>query len=828
MQINTEYYGTGRETVYGDVEYTDYTIAEALNAGDLPFNEQFDLSICPWRIGSGSDMFKMCFPILYTDDTSPSTSSTWIYDKHPLFKDGQDGYPFYFGADYGATSGQRDKTIWWDGRTKPNVTGEISPSGFNSMRDTSIITNLDYSKLCYAVMLHTSEGYKPLDDALEYFDPETYDPDAQDAFQVYGVAFIPFYWTGTTFTQTNWCMSCLSEGKPYGGTNSASQYYDDWFDPCINVNPGNYFSLGGQYTYTTNNRGYRYGFGRGGESTARINDEYWIYDLNNPASVNYPQRDIYDVPMWFQAGEHWEQKVYRFDAYDGWSLSAWTYARLKLEDFATVDEFADYIRTQAAYMGCYFITDAASPAADLYPLKNNPGVYLGEITSGEQAITTGAYRKGTAQTDFDNSQWTSDPWAETPDPSYIPDKDPTDWDEDQTSVISSATGDPSYGTREYLMSANALNELVRVLNELKIGEIEGDVSEGYCERAFGSSDPMAAIISVIKYPFDMIYNWLGSSSREVVHGTNVGSWFQIANAQIAVDTSGSTPPPYTIGLTSAHEIYEISWASSSIWEYGVAKIPYFNKYKSFLDYEPYCNAALYLPFCGSIRIDPEVYVGHDVTVKYIVSPLDGTVKAYILRDNLVIDTLAGNAGTSIEINTSDDLAKANTVNQLNATIQSQKMHVVKSLASFASTAGLGVATGGASLAASAFIGAAKGGALGGVLDAAQHDLSIGQSQYQIATTATPFKQLQSGGGYLSAADEYAIRLVAYRPEPLPGYTFRDWGSYGATTGFACLEIGSLSGFTGYTECAQVIADGIQCTNREKNMIIKLLQAGVYL
>lgn len=821
MQINTDYYGTERSTVYDDVKYTTYTIASGLNNGDLPFNEQFDLSICPWRIGSGSDIFKMYFPILYTEDTSPSAESDWIYDKHPLF-DGSDGYLFYFAAEYGAyTRGQRVKTIWWDGRSMPNTTGEILPSGNNAMRDTNIITDFDYSKLCYSVILHTSAGYKTLDDALGYFDPETYDPDAQNAFQVYGIAFAPNYWNGTGFVSPDWSMCALNMGQPYGGGNTDSQYDEEWFDPCVNVNPGNYLALGGQRWATPNGRGYRYGFSRGGESNARINQEYWIYDLNNPKSVNYPQRDIYEYAMWFQGGDNWEMKVYRYDGYDGWSLIAYTYARLKLENFSTVDEFADYVRTQAAYIGCYFVTDQTTPSASRYPLKNNPDVYLSEITAGDQAITTGAYRKGTEQSEFENSQWTTDPWSHTPDPSFIPDRDPTPWDPTQTSVISSSSGDPAYGTIEYLMTGHALSELCKVLNYFKVVEAEAPVNPGLCEKLFGTSDPMEAIVSVVKYPFGMVYNWLGDSYQQVVPGTYVTSLLEIAFTQLGIDTTGSGTDPAKLNLNGTSEIYAISWSQSQ-WVYGTGRIPYFNKYKCFLDYDPYCSASLYVPFCGSVRLDPEVFTGHSIGVRYIVSPLDGSIKAQILRDDLVIDTLTGNMGASIEFDTSDIVQRADTIHQANAVIQAQKMNIAKQAASFIAGAATAGITGGATAPVKI-----AGGAIASALDISQTGNTIAMAEYQLRTAETPFKQLQTGSGFLAAADEWALRLVAYRPEPLSGYSFDDWGDYGHITGFACMITGTLSQFTGFTVCSDVDTSGIECTAMEKQMIKELLQSGVY-
>ena len=56
----------------------------------------------------------------------------------------------------------------------------------------------------------------------------------------------------------------------------------------------------------------------------------------------------------------------------------------------------------------------------------------------------------------------------------------------------------------------------------------------------------------------------------------------------------------------------------------------------------------------------------------------------------------------------------------------------------------------------------------------------------------------------------------------------DLSEYAHTVGFACLTPGVVSDFSGYTEFESVDLSGVQATAAEKDMLQKLLQAGVYI
>ena len=61
---------------------------------------------------------------------------------------------------------------------------------------------------------------------------------------------------------------------------------------------------------------------------------------------------------------------------------------------------------------------------------------------------------------------------------------------------------------------------------------------------------------------------------------------------------------------------------------------------SYLDY--HCRINLYLPFIGSIMLQPEDVVGHDLSVRYLFDNLTGTCVAHVISDDVVVGEYGGN------------------------------------------------------------------------------------------------------------------------------------------------------------------------------------------
>jgi len=80
---------------------------------------------------------------------------------------------------------------------------------------------------------------------------------------------------------------------------------------------------------------------------------------------------------------------------------------------------------------------------------------------------------------------------------------------------------------------------------------------------------------------------------------------------------------------------------------------YFKHYNNFIDYQPYCTAELYIPYCGSVKIDPQQYVGHHLSVRYLIDFPTGACLALVYRDDLVVDSIAGQIGVTVAMSMPD-------------------------------------------------------------------------------------------------------------------------------------------------------------------------------
>lgn len=209
------------------------------------------------------------------------------------------------------------------------------------------------------------------------------------------------------------------------------------------------------------------------------------------------------------------------------------------------------------------------------------------------------------------------------------------------------------------------------------------------------------------------------------------------------------------------------------------------KFKSFLDYSPYTEARLYIPYCGTIPIDSAEFMGHELSAKMIVDVVTGACTVLIYKDQIITYYAQGVCGVSIPFTGTDSAGYAQSV--LNSVING----------------------------AVGIVGGAAGGDVGRVAGGAA-DLFSG--------FATPVQYATGGSSTPSCATwqpQYAY-LIIDRPEPIPP------DDYGHCVGYACEIYDSLSTFSGFTVISNPDLRGFTATETEKEMIKSLMQEGIYL
>lgn len=194
-------------------------------------------------------------------------------------------------------------------------------------------------------------------------------------------------------------------------------------------------------------------------------------------------------------------------------------------------------------------------------------------------------------------------------------------------------------------------------------------------------------------------------------------------------------------------------------------------YGSYLDYSPFTKISCILPYIGEVELDPDQIMQKTVSISYHINCVTGELCAYILANNSVIATYAGNCAKQLPI------------------CQTDYSSIIASSVQIATTA----ITAGAALVAAPVAAAGLSASTAMATQAAASNVAIASSTLGTVMNAKPnykhASQLGTGVGQLSTQAAY---LVITRPN-LDLAT-----NYKAYTGYPCnkrLLIGMCKGFT---------------------------------
>lgn len=208
------------------------------------------------------------------------------------------------------------------------------------------------------------------------------------------------------------------------------------------------------------------------------------------------------------------------------------------------------------------------------------------------------------------------------------------------------------------------------------------------------------------------------------------------------------------------------------------------RYHSFLDFAPYTTAHIFLPFVGFVPIDPQVFTGKTLSVKYSYDLIAGVCNAMLFANGIYVESHQGNCGIDIP------LVASNRAQQV-----------------------LGIVT---SLADTALSPANAAGNI--ALDM----LSMGSD---IANAASSFHSNRQGGYSPTCAwtETRECFLVLETPNAWRPNTYaHDYGR-------PCLSSYTIGQLSGFTVCDQTVdVSGIGgATEEEKRQIRELLTGGFY-
>ena len=201
-------------------------------------------------------------------------------------------------------------------------------------------------------------------------------------------------------------------------------------------------------------------------------------------------------------------------------------------------------------------------------------------------------------------------------------------------------------------------------------------------------------------------------------------------------------------------------------------------YHNFLDYAPYTNVIIYLPYIGFKELDASLVMGKTLRIEYTLDVITGGCLAQIYVGKIRLYEFTGNIGVDISITASN-----------RAQVESAYIN-----------AGVGVVSSAMS---------------GNVTGAVNSIIGAATSQYHYSGTGNPSPSCV-------ASTNRTCYVVIDRPQYQPLKAFNH------TRGRMCCLSKTIGSLKGYTVCdGNIDISGISATDEEKDEIVNILSSGFF-
>ena len=201
-------------------------------------------------------------------------------------------------------------------------------------------------------------------------------------------------------------------------------------------------------------------------------------------------------------------------------------------------------------------------------------------------------------------------------------------------------------------------------------------------------------------------------------------------------------------------------------------------YKSFLDYAPYTNVIIYLPYIGFKELDTSLVMGKTLKIEYTLDVITGGCLAQIYVGKIRLYEFTGNIGVDVSITASN-----------RAQVESAYI-----------SAGVGVVSSAMS---------------GNVTGAVNSIIGAATSQYHYSGTGNPNPSCVS-------STNRTCYVVIDRPQ------YQSLNAFNHTRGRMCCLSKTIGSLKGYTVCdGNVDISGISATDEEKEEIVNILSSGFF-
>lgn len=219
--------------------------------------------------------------------------------------------------------------------------------------------------------------------------------------------------------------------------------------------------------------------------------------------------------------------------------------------------------------------------------------------------------------------------------------------------------------------------------------------------------------------------------------------------------------------------------SNNFTKQNIGSIAITEKYHNFLDYAPYTNVIIYLPYVGFKELDTNLVMGKTLSISYTVDIITGGCLCQIKSNNVKLYEFNGNMGIDIPITASN-----------RAQVEAGYI-----------SSGIGIASSAAS---------------GNIVGAVTSLINSAESQYHYASTSSP-------NPMCVASTNRTCYVILDRP------TYQTLKSFNHTRGKKCYLTKTINTLKGYTICDEHIdLSGIRATDSEKEELIKILSSGFFV
>lgn len=219
--------------------------------------------------------------------------------------------------------------------------------------------------------------------------------------------------------------------------------------------------------------------------------------------------------------------------------------------------------------------------------------------------------------------------------------------------------------------------------------------------------------------------------------------------------------------------------SNNFAKQNIGSITITEKYHNFLDYAPYTNVIIYLPYVGFKELDTNLVMSKTLSISYTVDIITGGCLCQIKSNNVKLYEFNGNIGIDIPITASNRA-------QVEAGYISSGIGIASSVAS------------------------------GNIVGAVTSLINSAESQYHYASTSSP-------NPMCVASTNRTCYVILDRP------TYQNLKSFNHTRGKKCYLTKTINTLKGYTICDEHIdLSGIRATESEKEELIRILSSGFFV